>query len=103
MHFQTMNFLALFKSWCCELVWFVMLQIHTGSPWIQSRPVFVLIQQQPGTDVPLTYTLKTKVSWAAAEDELSKVSCQALGTRCLACAALGAAGCALFPDTSLKQ
>ena len=52
----------------------MVVQIHTGSPWIQSRPVFVLVQQQPNTDVPLTYTLKTKVSWTAAEDELSKVS-----------------------------
>jgi len=50
------------------------LQIHTGSPWIQSRPVFVLVQQQAHHDVPVTYTLKTKVSWTAAEDELSKVS-----------------------------
>lgn len=50
------------------------LQIHTGSPWIQSRPIFVLVQQQAHSDVPVTYTLKTKVSWTAAEDELSKVS-----------------------------
>lgn len=50
-----------------------MLQIHTGSPWIESRAVFVLVQQQLNSDVPLTYTLKTKVNWAAAEDELSKV------------------------------
>ncbi|KAL0021964.1 hypothetical protein WJX77_000337 [Trebouxia sp. C0004] len=48
-------------------------EIHTGSPWIQSRPVFVLVQQQAHSDVPVTYTLKTKVSWTAAEDELSKV------------------------------
>jgi hypothetical protein len=50
------------------------LQIHTGSPWVQSRPVFVLVQQQAHNDVPVTYTIKTKVSWTAAEDELSKVS-----------------------------
>ncbi|KAL3144957.1 hypothetical protein ABBQ32_003463 [Trebouxia sp. C0010 RCD-2024] len=48
-------------------------EIHTGSPWIQSRPVFVLVNTQPGSDVPVTYTLKTKVNWTAAEDELSKV------------------------------
>ena len=63
-------------------------QIHTGSPWVQSRPVFVLIQQQPGTDVPLTYTLKTKVSWAAAEDELSKVRGPAFGLYNVHCAML---------------
>ncbi len=56
------------------------LQIHTGSPWIQSQPVFVLVQQQAHNDVPVTYTLKTKVSWTAAEDELSKVS--HLGSSC---------------------
>lgn len=48
-------------------------EVHTGCPWVQSRPVFVLIQQQPNSDVPLTYTLRTKVSWFAAENELSKV------------------------------
>ena len=49
------------------------LQLHTGSPWVQSRPVFVLVQQQPDGNTPVTYTLKTKVSWTAAEDELAKV------------------------------
>lgn len=48
-------------------------EIHTGSPWIESRPVFVLVQQQPNSEIPVTYTLKTKVSWTAAEDEISKV------------------------------
>ena len=49
------------------------IQIHTGSPWVTSRPVYVLFQQQPNSDAPLTYSLRTKVSWSAAEDELSKV------------------------------
>ena len=51
----------------------MLMQIHTGSPWIESRPVFVLVQQQPNSEIPVTYTLKTKVSWTAAEDEISKV------------------------------
>lgn len=29
---------------------------------------------RPSSDVPETYTLKTKISWTAAEDELSKVT-----------------------------
>lgn len=59
------------------------MQVHTGSPWIQSRPVFVLVQQQHDSKVPVTYTLKTKVSWAAAEDELSKVRQSSRSCRCL--------------------
>lgn len=50
------------------------MQIHTGCPWVRSRPVYVLIQQQDNSDIPLTYSLRTKVSWSAAEAELSRVS-----------------------------
>lgn len=52
----------------------VALQIHTECPWLVSRPVFVLIQQQPMIDTPMTYSLRTKVSWTAAESELTKVT-----------------------------
>lgn len=58
-------------------------QIHTGCPWIRSRPVYVLIQQHPNSDAPLTYTLRTKVNWAAAENELSKVTHLAFRSKAL--------------------
>ncbi|KAK9817731.1 hypothetical protein WJX72_001359 [[Myrmecia] bisecta] len=48
-------------------------EILEGSPWVQSRPVFVLAVQQTGRDSSAAYTLRTRVSRPKAEDELTKV------------------------------
>ena len=50
------------------------LQVLEGSPWVQSRPLYVLATQQPGREAGMTYTLRTRVARPAAEDELSRVS-----------------------------
>ena len=50
------------------------MQILEGSPWLQSRPVFVLATQQRNSDQGLTYTLRVRVSKPEAESEISRVS-----------------------------
>ena len=50
------------------------LQILEGSPWLQSRPVFVLATQQRNSEQGLTYTLRVRVSKPEAESEISRVS-----------------------------
>ncbi|CAL5227825.1 g10853 [Coccomyxa viridis] len=48
-------------------------EILEGSPWLQSRPVFVLATQQRDSDQGLTYTLRVRVSKPEAESEISRV------------------------------
>ncbi len=50
-----------------------LLQILEHSPWLQTRPLFLLALHQPDASSPLTYTLRTRVQRKGAEDELSKV------------------------------
>ncbi len=55
------------------LTWTDTLQILESSPWLQSRPLFVLATQQRHSDQGLTYTLRVRVSKPEAEDEISRV------------------------------
>ena len=49
------------------------MQILEGSPWLQSRPVYVLATQQSDSAQGLTYTLRVRVSKPEAESEISRV------------------------------
>ena len=49
-------------------------QLLEGSPWVQTKPLFVLATQHPGSKTGLTFTLRTRVHGKHAEDEVSKVS-----------------------------
>ena len=74
----------------------------------------MLISVQPGSDVPVTYTLKTKVNWTAAEDELSKVCQQTLyaciyvlesaymPSRLYSCICVGPADSDMFPISTAQ-
>ena len=44
-----------------------------GSPWVQSRPVYVMATQQPGREAGLAFTMRTRVAQPQAEGELSRV------------------------------
>ncbi|BDA45986.1 hypothetical protein COCOBI_08-0780 [Coccomyxa sp. Obi] len=48
-------------------------EVLEGSPWVMSRPVYVLASTQSDRNAGLTYTLRTRVTNLHAEDELSKV------------------------------
>ena len=41
---------------------------------MQTKPLFVLATQHPGSETGLTFTLRTRVQGRQAEDEVSKVS-----------------------------
>ena len=52
----------------------MVLQILEHSPWLQSKPLYLLAVQQNSSSSAVTYTLRTRVQRKAAEDELSKAS-----------------------------
>lgn len=49
------------------------LQVHEGSPWVQSRTVYVLVMAQQPLEQALVYSQRTRVGWRDMEDEMTKV------------------------------
>ena len=49
-------------------------QVHEGSPWLQSRTVYVLVMAQQTLEQALVYSQRTRVGWTAMEDEMTKVT-----------------------------
>lgn len=49
------------------------MQVLEGSPWVMSRPVYVLASKQADREAGLTHTLRARVSRPEAENELSRV------------------------------
>ena len=47
--------------------------MHEGSPWVQSRTVYVLVMAQQPLEQALVYSQRTRVGWRAMEDEMTKV------------------------------
>ncbi|EIE24301.1 hypothetical protein COCSUDRAFT_62803 [Coccomyxa subellipsoidea C-169] len=48
-------------------------EVLEGSPWVMSRPVYVLASKQADREAGLTHTLRARVSRPEAENELSRV------------------------------
>lgn len=52
----------------------LLVQLLEGSPWLQTKPIYVLAMQQPNSEAALTYSLRTRVQQKDAEDQLTKVT-----------------------------
>ena len=48
--------------------------MHEGSPWVQSRTVYVLVMAQQPLEQALVYSQRTRVGWRAMEDGMTKVT-----------------------------
>jgi hypothetical protein len=56
-----------------RVYWVPGVQILEGSPWVQSKPGYVLAYQQDGSEAGRTYTLRTRVTNRDVEDQISQV------------------------------
>jgi hypothetical protein len=56
-----------------RVYWVSGAQILEGSPWVQSKPGYVLAYKQDGSEAGRTYTLRTRVTNRDVEDQISQV------------------------------